>query len=117
MIYTKILLFAAFMLSPSMNAHLLFDCNVFTIDNESSYDLGEIAVSGLGGTGGLDVTATGEYSDTLCFTPLSILVDGHASIYPDTTIVTLTSGNEIQIVWISSQLVGITNKELQGRPR
>jgi hypothetical protein len=57
MFNTKTLLLAVILLAPNFkmlpmaNFHALHvqDCNVFTIDNESSYGLGDVGVSGSGG--------------------------------------------------------------------
>ncbi len=117
MIFTKIVLVATMLLIPKFNARHVQNCNVFTIDNESSYGLGDVGVSGSGGTGDVGVPEPGVFSDTLCFTPAAIVINGQTSTYPNTTTITLPSDSEVQVTWQSPQLVGISNKDLQDTKR
>jgi hypothetical protein len=117
MIFTKILLVATMLLTPNFHALHVQDCNVFTIDNESSYGLGDVGVSGPGGTGDVGVPEPGVFSDTLCFTPAAITINGQVSTYPNTTTITLPSDSEVQVTWQSPQLVDINDKELQDTRR
>jgi hypothetical protein len=117
MFHTKTLLLAVMLLMPNFNARHVENCNVFTIDNESSYGLGDVGVSGLGGTGDVEVPELGVFSDTLCFTPAAIVINGQTSTYPNTTTITLPSDSDVQVTWQSPQLVGISDKQLQDTKR
>ncbi len=110
MLYTKILLFTGMLLIPNIHERVLFDCEVFTVNNESSYALGDVQVSGTGGSGDVEVPETGVYADTLCFTPSAIEINGEVSSYPTTTTIILASGSAVQVTWESTQLVDITNE-------
>ena len=108
MAYTKILFFAALMFAPRF-----FEpdaCENFTVDNESSYTIGTVAVTGYGSPVPIDVTGSGDFSDTVCFTPLGVVINGQNALYPDTTTVTLADESIVKVEWQSTQLIFITNQ-------
>jgi hypothetical protein len=115
MVYTKILLFAALMFAPRF-----FDpdgCDNFSVDNESSYDIGTVTVTGLGTSVPIAVSDTGLFSDTVCFVPLAIVINGQVALYPDTTIVMLADESKVNVTWQSTQLVYIADKQLDNGRR
>jgi hypothetical protein len=114
MVYTKILFFAALMFATRF-----FEpdgCDNFSVVNESSYTIGIVVVTGAGGTFPIDVTDTGLFADTLCFTPFAVVINGQSASYPDTTVITLADESKVNVTWQSTQLVDIANKQLdEGR--
>jgi hypothetical protein len=110
MLYSTLLLFASLIFAPGT------DCENFTVDNESSYDIGIVAVTGLGTPVPIDVTDTGLFSDTVCFLPLGVLINGQNALYPDTTTITLADESTVNVLWQSTQIVYISNQELQDGP-
>ena len=110
MIYSTLLLLTSLLFTPTPS------CDNFTVDNESSYAIGIVSVMGSGGPVPLNVPDPGLYSDTLCFTPTGVVINGQLVTYPDTAIVTLPSESKVKILWESTQLVDIRNQQLQDGP-
>jgi hypothetical protein len=111
MAYIKILFFAALMFAPRF-----LDpggCDNFSVDNESSYGIGTVTVTGLGTSVPIAVSDTGIFSDTVCFVPVAVVINGQVALYPDTTAVTLDGGSAVQVTWQSTQIVNVNDKELQ----
>ena len=113
MLYTTLLLFTSLLFAPSPDP----SCNNFTVDNESSHVIGIVAVTGSGTPVPIDVTGSGDYSDTVCFVPSGVVINGQVALYPDTTIVTLTDDSKVKVLWVSTQLVDLNNQQLQDGPR
>ena len=93
------------------------DCYTFTVDNVSNYALGTVTVSGIGSSAYFNVTGTGSYQQSICFTAISVTVAGTVVSYPNTAIVDLGSGTLVKVLWQSSSVVEIENKDEVGSPQ
>ena|ERR1700733_12459250 len=102
MVYTKILCFATLLFGQRFFAPMPDGCENFTVDNESSYAVGIVAATGTGAPVPIDVTGSGDFSDTVCFVPSGVVINGQNALYPDTTIITLVSENTVRVTWGST---------------
>jgi hypothetical protein len=87
-------------------------CDTFSVDNESSYALGEVVVNdGLGDYADYDVTGSGLFNQDICFTAITVTVNGVAVPMPTTSDVQLASGSWVNVAWKSSSLVQVTDED------
>jgi len=86
-------------------------CDTFSVDNESSYALGEVVVSdGLSDYADFDVTGSGLFNQDICFTANTVTVNGVAIPSPGSGDVQLPAGSWVNVAWTSSSLVEVTNE-------
>ena len=81
-------------------------CGTFIVSNASSHTIGTVTISGASSNTQFHVDSIGAFSETVCFAPTSATLDGTVCPYPDTTIVSLSSGT-VAITWPSSSLLEI----------
>lgn len=92
-------------------------CYTFTVDNTSSYSLGTVTVSGTGSSANFNVTTSGFYQQEICFTAISVTVAGTSVAYPNSSVVDIGSGTLVSVVWQSTSVVEIADKDEIGSPQ
>jgi hypothetical protein len=84
-------------------------CTTFTVDNASSDTVGAVYVTSSGAPTEIEVTGTGNFYGEVCASPIGVRICGQTVEYPNTGIVTLSDGAQVDISWTNPDIVDITN--------
>ncbi len=92
------------------------DCYTFTVDNGSSDSIGNVRISGASSYADFNVVTTASYEQSVCFTAMSVTVNGVAVTYPNSGDVQLASGVWVKVIWQSPSFIEIADERGTNSP-
>jgi len=82
-------------------------CTTFTVQNLSTKFSGTVTVTDGATSIYIPAPTSGSFNGTVCFSPLSGVVNSVNCPYPQTKIVTLPTGDSLSIQWSNSDAIAI----------